>query len=104
MRFIASSLGVAVLATLVQSQTTVHYEHLAERVTTASPLGQLVQQQVAFYMARGVSLQAATAAAVLPYIMLLQIQAYLLVIKDVFLFRLDFAIVSIGSVLFFRPR
>jgi len=104
MRFIASSLGVAVLATLVQSQTTVHYVHLAERVTTASPLGQLVQQQVAFYMARGASLQAATAAAVLPYIRMLQQQAYMLAINDAFLFSLALAIVATVSVIFIRTR
>ncbi len=104
MRFIASSLGVAVLATLVQSQTTVHYVHLAERVTTASPLGQLVQQQVALYMARGASLQAATAAAVLPYIRMLQQQAYMLAINDAFLFSLALAIVATVSVIFIRTR
>jgi len=104
LRFISSSLGVAVLATLVQSQTTVHYVHLAERVTTASRLGQLVQQQAALYMARGASLQAATAAALQPFIGRLQQQAYMLAINDAFLFSLALAILATVAVIFIRTR
>ena len=33
MRSVSSSLGIAVLATLVQSQTKIHYAHLSEQVT-----------------------------------------------------------------------
>src|SRR2546421_315049 len=36
-RAVASSLGIAILATLVQTQTQVHFGHLAEQVTTSSP-------------------------------------------------------------------
>jgi EmrB/QacA subfamily drug resistance transporter len=103
-RFISSSLGVAVLATLVQTQTTVHYVHLAEGVTADSPIGQLVQQQVAFYMARGASLQAATAAAVLPLISRLQQQAYMLAINDAFLLSVALAIIATIAVIFIRTR
>ncbi len=103
-RFVAGSLGVAILATLVQTQTKVHYVHLAERITAASPLGQLVQQREAFFMARGASLQAAAAAAVQPIIGQVQRQGYLLAINDAFLLSLAFALVAIVAVIFIRTR
>lgn len=40
LRFVSTSLGIAVLATLVQAQTKAHYSQLAEQVRSGSRLGQ----------------------------------------------------------------
>ncbi len=49
-RFVISSFAVAVMATLVQTQTAIHYAHLAEQVTPSSPLGQLLPASWRFKM------------------------------------------------------
>ncbi len=106
-RAVASSMGVAVLAPLVQTQTSIHYAHLAELVTATSPTGALLQQQSTFFMARGAtSPQAATAAAVQLLIQQLQQQANMLGINDAFLFTLAITIVALVLVLLIpiRPR
>src|SRR5207249_7609075 len=56
-RAVAASLGISVLATIVQTQTKVHYTHLAEQVTPASPLGQLLPRLQAFFVMRGADVQ-----------------------------------------------
>ncbi len=64
MRSVSSSLGIAILATLVQTQSKVHYTHLAEQVTASSPLGQLLPRLQAAFMAHGANaITARTAAA-----------------------------------------
>ena len=103
-RAIASSIGVAVLAPLVQTQTKVHYSHLAERVTANSPSGALLQQQIAFFMAHGANLQAATATAIQLLIRQLQLQGYSLAIDDAFLFSLGVTLVAIVIVFFIPMR
>jgi hypothetical protein len=105
-RNIASSLGVAYLASLVQTQTKVHYVHLAEQVTATSPAGTLLQQQIAFFMARGISLQDATATAIQLLIQQLQQQAAVLAMDDAFLFSLAITLVAIVLVFLIpmRPR
>jgi len=50
-RSVASSLGIAVLATLVQTQSKIHYAHLAELLTPSSPLGQLLPRLQAAFIA-----------------------------------------------------
>jgi len=86
LRFVISSLAVAVIATLVQSQTTVHYSHLAEQVTAASPLGQLVPLLQGLFLQQGaVSVQAAYAAALQTISGLLERQATVLAMQDAFL-------------------
>jgi DHA2 family multidrug resistance protein len=57
MRAVSSSLGIAVLATLVQSQSKLHYAHLVEQVTASSPLGRLFTRLEALFVARGADLQ-----------------------------------------------
>ena len=105
-RSVAGSVGVAVLSSLVQTQTSFHYAHLAEQVTAISPTAALLQQQTAFFMARGASLQAATFAAAQLLIRQLQQQANMLAIDDAFLFTLAIAIAAIVLVLLIplRPR
>lgn len=84
LRFVASSLGVAVLATMVQSQTKIHYSHLAERVTATSPLGQLITLMQALFVSRGASAQAAMGASLKTVYGLLQRQSYILAMQDAF--------------------
>lgn len=98
LRFVISSLAVAVIATLVQSQTTVHYSHLAEQVTPASPLGKLVPLLQALFLQQGaVSAQAAYAAALQTISGLVQRQAVVLAMQDAFLLSVvltGFAIIA----------
>ena len=62
-RSVSSSLGIAVLATLVQTQALVHFGHLAELVTPSSRLGQLLPAIEAFYVAQGATLGPARTTA-----------------------------------------
>ena len=63
-RSVAGSVGVALLSALVQTQTQVHYDHLAEQVTAPSPTGQLILQLQAAFAPHALSQEAATAAAI----------------------------------------
>lgn len=103
-RSVAGSLGVAVLATLVQTQTKLHYSHLAEQVTTASPLAGLLRQLEALFVAQGASMQSATAAATRVIYRYILLQGYVLGIDDAFLLSLAFAMVAFIAVLFLRQR
>ena len=107
LRFVISSLAVAVIATLVQSQTTVHYSHLAEQVTAASPLGRLVPLLQGLFLQRGaVSAQAAYTAALQTISGLLERQATVLAMQDAFFLSVvltGFAIIATFFVRY-RPR
>ncbi len=103
-RNVSSSVGVAYLASLVQTQTKVHYVHLAEQVTATSPTGMLLQQQIAFFMARGISLQDANATAIQLLIQQLQQQANLLAMDDAFLFSLAITLMAIVLVFLIPMR
>src|SRR6266851_6935133 len=63
LRFVSTSLGIAVLATLVQTQAKIHYGYLAEQVTPTSPLAQLAARLQASLVLHGASPVAARAAA-----------------------------------------
>jgi len=103
-RNIASSLGIAYLASLVQTQTKVHYVHLAEQATATSPTGQLILQLTAPFTAGATSPQAATAGAIQLLIRQLQQQANVLGIDDAFLFSLAMTLVAIVLVLLIPMR
>ncbi len=103
-RAVSSSLGVAVLATLVQVQTKIHYSHLAEQVTASSPLGQLLPRLEAFFVARGADASAARAAAVQLIIRLVQRQGYVLAIQDAFRITLVFVAITVIITLFIRVK
>ena len=110
LRFVISSLAVAVIATLVQTQTSVHFGHLAEQVTPASPLGQLVPELQALFFRQGgagaISLQAAYAAALQTISGLLQRQATVLAMQDAFSLSVVLTAMSIVATFFvrYRPR
>ena len=103
-RFVSTSLGIAVLATLVQSQAKVHYSHLAEQVTPASPLGQLVARLQQYFFTRGMPLQNTRAAAIQEVIRLVQRQGYLLSLQDAFRLTLIIILAAIVATLFIRTR
>ncbi len=108
LRFVISSLAVAVIATLVQSQTTVHYSHLAEQVTPASRLGQLVPLLQALFIQQGgaISVQAAYAAALQTISGLLEQQATVLAMQDAFFLSVVLTGLAIIATFFvrYRPR
>lgn len=101
-RAVASSLGIAVLATLVQTQTKIHYGHLAQQVTSTSPLGQLLPRLQALFVSRGGNIIAARAAAIQTISGLVQRQSYILAIQDAFKFSLVVTFLAIVAVMFVR--
>ncbi|HCI79540.1 MAG TPA: MFS transporter [Ktedonobacter sp.] len=104
LRFVASSLGVAVLATLVQTQTQVHFSHIAEQVTPTSPLGKLVPLLQALFVSHGASAIAAYQAAIQVVGRELQAQSYMLAMQDAFWLTFGLCIAAIIAVVFVRSR
>ena len=103
-RAIAASLGVSALATIVQTQTSVHYAHLAEQVTAASPLGQLLPRLQALFVARGATMQLAKSTAIQLVAQLVQQQAYMLAIRDAFFLSILVAVLAFVVTLFVKER
>ncbi|MFL5625922.1 MAG: MDR family MFS transporter [Ktedonobacteraceae bacterium] len=87
-RAVSSSLGIAVLATLVQTQSQVHYGHLAEQVTSGSQLGQLLPRLQAFFVAHGANMVSAKAAALQVISGLIRRQSFVLSLQDAFVLTL----------------
>jgi EmrB/QacA subfamily drug resistance transporter len=104
LRFVTSSFAVAVMATVVQTQTAVHYSHLAELVTPWSPLGQLGSRLQALFMLRGASASAAYAAAIRLLIRQVQQLATVLAMQDAFRLSLLLTLVAIVTAFFVRSR
>lgn len=100
LRFIGSSLGVAIIATLVQSQTKVHYAHMAQQVTPDSGMGHIVQLLQGLYMSKGYSANQAMGGALKVIYGLLTRKAYVLAIQDAFFVSLILAGVAIIATLF----
>lgn len=101
-RAVSSSLGIAVLATLVQTNTSIHYGHLVERITPDSPLSKVLLGIQAFYVARGADMAQAKAAAIQILSRLIERQAFVLAIQDAFTFSFVVALLAIVAVLFVR--
>ncbi|HEX6552587.1 MAG TPA: MDR family MFS transporter [Ktedonobacteraceae bacterium] len=104
LRFVSTSLGIAVLATLVQTQAKIHYGHLAEQVTPASPLGQVASRLQSLFVQRGASLNDARGAAIQEVARLVQRQGYMLAIQDAFRLVLFVLIAAIIATCFIRMR
>ncbi|GCE11179.1 DHA2 family efflux MFS transporter permease subunit [Tengunoibacter tsumagoiensis] len=104
LRFVMSSLAVAVIATLVQSQTKLHYAHLAERVTASSPMGHLVSIIQAGLMGKGYPVNSAYAIALKQVGGLLQRQSYMLAMQDAFWVSTILTVVAIVASLFVTSR
>ncbi len=103
-RSVGASMGIAILATFVQTQTKVHYAHLAERVTASSPLGQLLPRLQALFMQHAANAQAASTAALQSIARILQRQGYLLAIQDAFFLIIALVILAMVSTLFVKER
>lgn len=104
-RSVAGSLAVAILATLIQTQSKIHFDHLAEQVTPGSQLGQLLPRLQALFVSRGADISAAKAASIQTVARLLQQQGYALAIQDGFLISVGIILVAIIAVFFIRsPR
>jgi len=101
-RSVASSLAVAILATIVQTQAKVHYSHLAEQVTTGSPLGRLVTQLQALFVSQGRSIVGTRNGALQVVAQFIQRQGYALAIQDAFRLSVGIILVAIIAVFFIR--
>lgn len=102
LRFVGSSLAVAIVSTLVQTQSKIHFSHLAELVTPNSPLGRMLLQLQAVFVARGADLNSAHAAAAHEIAGILQRQGYVLAMQDAFWLTLALSIVAIIASFFVR--
>jgi hypothetical protein len=101
-RAVASSFGIAILATVVQTQSQIHFGHLAEQVTASSPLGELVPRIQALLVARGADAASAYNAAVLLIARFVQREAFVLALQDAFRLTIVVTFLSIIAVLFVR--
>jgi EmrB/QacA subfamily drug resistance transporter len=101
-RAVSSSLGIAIIATLVQTQTAIHFGHLAEQVTASSPIGQLLPQLEAYFVAHGASMQAARTTALQLIAGLLQSQSFVLALHDALFLTLFVIALAIIATLFVR--
>jgi EmrB/QacA subfamily drug resistance transporter len=103
-RAVSSSLGIAVLATLVQTQAQVHFTHLAELVTPGSPTGGLLLEIEDYLVAQGINLQAAQSTAVQVIAGLVQQQSFMLAIQDAFRVTVFVILLAIIATLFVGGR
>ena len=103
-RSVASSLGIAILATLVQTQTSIHYGHLAEQVTPFSRLGGLLFGLQDYFVAHGASIASAHAAALQEISLFVQAEAAILAMQDAFRFTLITVVVALVAIFFVRHR
>ena len=103
-RFVSTSLGIAVLATLVQTQAKIHYSHLAEQVTPASPYGRILVGLRTYLIAHGYSPVNANIAAIEEVIGLVRRQGYMLALIDSFWVTLAFILAAIVAVCFVRSK
>jgi EmrB/QacA subfamily drug resistance transporter len=99
-RAVSSSLGIAVLATLVQTRTQIHYNNLAQQVTATSPLGQLLPRLQAYFVAHGAGLIEAKAAALQVISGLITRQSFILSLQDAFLLTLAVIVLAIIATMF----
>ena len=101
-RAVASSFGIAILATIVQTQSQIHFGHLAEQVTASSPLGELVPRIQALLVARGADTASAYTAALQLIARFVQREAFVLGIQDALRLTVFVTGLAIIAVLFVR--
>ncbi len=97
LRFIGSSLTIAIIATMLQTQTKVHYSHLAELVTPGSRTGQLIQGLQALLISKGAAINTAYTSALSVISGQLRLQSYVLAMIDVFWLSLVLAAIGAAS-------
>jgi EmrB/QacA subfamily drug resistance transporter len=103
-RAVSSSLGIAILATLVQTQSLLHFGHLAEQVTPSSRLGQLVPFIQNYFIVHGADPTLAHQTAIQLIAKFVQGQAFVMAIQDALRLTLVFIVVAIIATLFVRSR
>ncbi|TME10152.1 MAG: DHA2 family efflux MFS transporter permease subunit [Chloroflexi bacterium] len=103
-RSVGASMGIAILATFVQTQTKVHFTHLAEQVTASSTIGQLLPRLQGLFMLHGADAQSARSAALQLIARFLQRQSYLLAIQEAFLLIIGLVVLAIVATLFVKER
>ncbi|HEX4204325.1 MAG TPA: DHA2 family efflux MFS transporter permease subunit [Ktedonobacteraceae bacterium] len=104
-RFVVSSIAIAILSTLIQTQTKVHYVHLAETVTPSSALGQFMYRMQGLFMGGGQSASQAWASTVGYVYQQLQLQAYMLSIQDTFWISVGVGLLAIVATFFvYTPK
>ncbi len=101
-RSVFASLGIAVLATLVQTQTKVHFTHLAEQVTASSSIGQLLPRIEGLFLLRGADMHSAASAALQIIAGYVTRQGYLLAMRDAFFLTLILTFIAIVATFFVR--
>ncbi len=99
-----SSLAVAIMATLVQTETALHYGHLAEQVTPFSPLGQLIPEIQALFMLHGAPATQAYTTAIQLLSEYVKLQATILAMQDAFRISLILTGFAIIAAFFVRSR
>lgn len=100
-RAIVSSLAIALVSTLITTQTNVHYVRLAEQVVPGTPAASALQQLALYFQGQGMNAANAMTAAIQTMYGALQEQAYMLSIDDTFLITLVATVVAIFTILFF---
>ena len=103
-RSVGASMGIAILATFVQTQTKVHFTHLAEQVTASSTIGQLLPRLQGLFMLHGADAQSARSAALQLIARFLQRQSYLLAIQEAFFLIIGLVVLAIVATLFVKER
>ncbi len=101
-RAVASSLGIAILATLVQTQSLVHFGHIVERITATSPIAQYIPAIQAYYVSQGSDLFSAHQAALQLIALFIQRTAFVLAVQDAF--RLTIVIIAVALIATFFVR
>jgi EmrB/QacA subfamily drug resistance transporter len=100
-RAIASSLAIALVSTLITTQTNVHYARLAEQVVPGSRAATTLHQIALYFQSQGMNQANAMTAAIQTMYNILQQQAYMLSIDDTFLITLVATVIAIFTILFF---
>jgi len=103
-RSIATSLGVAVLATVLATQVTNHYGHLVEQVTPLSKLGGLMFGLQAYFVSHGANLSSAHTAALQEISGIIHGQAFILAMQDAFRLTLVLLVVALVAVIMIRTK
>ncbi len=103
-RAVSTSLGVAVLATVISTQITTHYGHLAEQVTPFSKLGQMMLGLQARFALQGAGPQAARQAAIQTISGIVHGQAFVLAMQDAFRLTLVIVIAAFIAVTLVRTK
>ncbi len=103
-RSVAVSLGVAVLATVISTQITTHYGHLAEQVTPFSKLGGLMLGLQAYFVSHGASLASAHAASLQELSFIIKGQAFVLAMQDAFFLTFVMVFAALIAVMLIRTK